>query len=163
MSTKKVMLVAFWDTQGIVHHEFVLQGRSVNAHLYRDILRRMRESVCRCHRELWRNRCHQFWLQHDNAAAHHALMVRRFCEETNIKLVPHPPYSPDLALSDFFLFARVKKELRGIWFPNVEALEQAVDAAIGNIPQFEFARAMEHSWRKRLLQCVAEGGAYFER
>lgn len=62
MSTKKLMLVAFWDACGVVHQEFIPQGRSVNAHLYRDILRRMRESV-RCRQcELWRNCCHQFWL-----------------------------------------------------------------------------------------------------
>ncbi len=74
MSTKKLMLVAFWDSRGIVHHEFIPQGRSVNAHLYCDILRHMRESVRR--RDLWRNRRHQFWLQHDNAATHRSLMVR---------------------------------------------------------------------------------------
>ena len=146
-----------------MHREFIPQGRSVNARLYRDILRRMRESVRRRRRDLWRNRCQQFWLQHDNAAAHRSRMVRRFCEDNNIKLVPHPAYSPDLAPSDFFLFAQIKKELRGIRFPDVGALQVAIDTAIGNIPQFEFAHAMEQSWRKRLLQCVRDGGAYFEK
>lgn len=58
----------------------------------------------------------------------------------------HLPYSLALAPSDFFLFARIKKEMKGFRFPDMQALEQAVDAAIRNIPQFEFARAMEHSW-----------------
>ncbi len=160
---EKLMLVAFWDSRGVVHREFVPQGRAVNAWLYRNILCRMRESVRRRHRDLWHNCCQQFWLQHDNAAAHRSLMVWRFCEQTNIKLVPHPPYSPDLAPSDFFLFARIKKELRGVCFPDVQALEVAVDTAIGNIPQFKFAHAMEASWRKRLLQCIREGGSYFEK
>ncbi len=80
-----------------------------------------------------------------------------------MKLVSHPPYSPDLAPSDFFLFARIKKELRGVHFLDIQALETAVDTAIGNIPQFEFQRAMEHSWRKRLLQCVRDAGSYFEK
>ena len=163
MSTKKLMLVAFWDAHGVMHREFVPQGRAVNARLYRDILRRMRETVRRCRRDLWRNRHHQFWLQHDNAAPHRANIVCNFCDQTSMKIVPHPPYSPDLAPSDFFLFARIKKELRGVRFPTVEALEEAVDVAIGNIPQFEFEHAMQHSWRKRLLQCVTARGSYFEK
>ncbi len=80
-----------------------------------------------------------------------------------MKIIPHPPYSPDLAPSDFFLFAHIKKELWGVRFLTVEALEEAVDVAIGNIPQFEFKRAMQHSWRKHLLQCVTAGGSYFEK
>ncbi len=80
-----------------------------------------------------------------------------------MKLLPHPAYSPDLAPSDFFLFAWIKKELRGVRFPTIEALETTVDAAIGNIPQFEFAHAMEASWRKCPLQCVHDCGSYFER
>ena len=146
MSTKKVMLIAFWDTRSIVHREFVPDGRAINAQVYRSILRRMKESVRRRHRELWRNRHHQFWLQHDNAAPHHTRIMRCFCDLTDTKIISHPPYSPDLAPSDFFLFACIKKELRGVRFANVDALKQAVDIVIRNIPQFEFAHAMEQSW-----------------
>jgi hypothetical protein len=32
-----------------------------------------------------------------------------------IKLIRHPPYSPDRALADFFLFPRVKSDLDGYW------------------------------------------------
>lgn len=80
-----------------------------------------------------------------------------------MKMVPHPPYSPDLAPSDFFHFARIKKELQGVRFLTVEALEAAVNVAIGNIPQFEFECAMRHSWRKCLLQCITAQGGYFEK
>lgn len=163
MLTKKVMLVAFWDARSMIHREFVPNGRSVNTQLYREILWHMRESVRRCRRELWCNHHHQFWLQHDNASAHRSRLVRHFCEVTDTKIVQHPPYSPDLAPSDFFLFARIKKELRGVRFANVEDLKQAVDVAIGNIAQFEFAHAMEVSWWKRLLQCIREEGAYFKK
>ncbi len=109
LSMKKLMLVAFWDSKGIVHREFVPQGRAVNSKMYLAIFHQMRESVRRHRPDLWRNHRHQFWLQYDGAGPHRALIVTQFCKQTNTKLVPHPPYSPDLEPSDFFLFASSRK------------------------------------------------------
>jgi hypothetical protein len=39
---------------------------------------------------------------------------QRVFGQKGIKLLPHPPYSPDLALADFFLFPKAKSELSGI-------------------------------------------------
>ena len=47
-----------------------------------------------------------------NAPAHAALLTRRFLTD-NMTPVPHPPYSPDLAPSDFFLFPKLKMKLKG--------------------------------------------------
>jgi hypothetical protein len=38
--------------------------------------------------------------------------MSNFCEENELRLAPHPPYSPDLELSDFFLFGYVKERLK---------------------------------------------------
>jgi hypothetical protein len=37
--------------------------------------------------------------------------------------VSHPPYSPDLALYDFFLFSRIKSALKEQWFPDLEEIK----------------------------------------
>ena len=39
-------------------------------------------------------------------------------------MLPHPPYSPDLALSDFYLFRSLQNSLRGITFDSDEAVNQ---------------------------------------
>jgi len=49
----------------------------------------------------WRN--NTWLLHHDNVPAHAALLTRRFLTDNNMTVMPHPPYSPDLAPSDFFL------------------------------------------------------------
>jgi hypothetical protein len=46
-SNIKVILVAFFDDEGIVHREFVPTGTSVTAAFYVDVLRRLSESVRR--------------------------------------------------------------------------------------------------------------------
>ena len=52
--------------------------------------------------------------------------------------VPHPPYSPDLAPSDFFLFLWVKKVLKGKCFANVEEVKQKMAKALKGIKMGEF-------------------------
>ena len=59
----------------------------------------------------WRN--NTWLLHHDNAPAHAALLTRRFLTDNNMTAVPHPPYSPDLAPSNFSLFPKLKMKLKG--------------------------------------------------
>jgi hypothetical protein len=50
-----------------------------------------------------------------------------------MKLAPHPPYSPDLALSDFHLFANVKRCLAGLSFEDADQLLAAVEGVLEGI------------------------------
>ncbi|CAG8651306.1 19638_t:CDS:2, partial [Cetraspora pellucida] len=53
-------------------------------------------------------------LHHDNATPHKAKEVTEVLRKERVILLSHPPYSPDLALCDFFLFPKIKKELGGL-------------------------------------------------
>jgi histone-lysine N-methyltransferase SETMAR len=52
----------------------------------------------------------------DNARAHPAQQSRAFCEENQLRLLAHPPYSPDIAPCNFFLFGHARHCLSGIAF-----------------------------------------------
>ena len=52
-------------------------------------------------------------LLHDNASSHKCEVVRSFLASEKVKVLNHPPYSPDLSPCDFFLFPRLKKMLSG--------------------------------------------------
>ncbi len=156
----KVMLIVFWNAQGIIHKEFVPDGKGVDRHVYLRTMRELREKLRRRRPQLWRRQ--SFWLHHDGALAHCADIVVNFLQANNTKILPHPPYSPDLAPSDFFLFAHLKKNMRGIVFNSVDELKQRVDFEIGQIAQWEYAHAMRESWSRRLQQCVDHEGRYLE-
>ena len=118
----KVMLVVFFDWKGIVHHEFVPRGHMVNKQLYQEVLARFRDAVRRKRHELWEN---QTWmLQNDNAPAHASLLIRNYLAKHQTSVVPHPPYSPDLAPADFFLFPRLKTTLKGCRFQTIEEIQE---------------------------------------
>ena len=48
-------------------------------------------------------------LHHDNASPHKAKIVKDYLEEQELQVLPHPPYSPDLAPCDFWLFPTIKE------------------------------------------------------
>ena len=73
-----------------------------------------------------------------------------------IKTVPQPPYSPDLAPCDFWLFPK----LRRCRYETIEEMKEAVTKVIDTPPQEDFAGALE-KLLERYNKCIAAGG-YFE-
>jgi len=57
-----------------------------------------------------------FW--HENAPAHRALATRKKLAYLDFQCLDHPPYSPDLAPSDYHLFSGLKKQLKGRHFSS---------------------------------------------
>ena len=87
----------FFDSCGIVHKEFVPPGQTVNHSFYKDVLERLRKQVQQVRTDI----ADDWVLHHDNAPAHTALSIREFLAKKNIPVLPHPPYSPDLAPCNF--------------------------------------------------------------
>ncbi|PNF22845.1 hypothetical protein B7P43_G18091 [Cryptotermes secundus] len=52
-SKDKVMLIAFFDLDGFVHHEFVLPGQIVTGHFYMQVLQRLHNAVWRKRHDEW--------------------------------------------------------------------------------------------------------------
>lgn len=59
-------------------------------------------------------------LHHDNPSTHNVLQTMELFEESRVKTVNYPLFSPDLAPCDTFLFPTVKQELRDHPFERPE-------------------------------------------
>ena len=75
-SNVKTMLIAFFDIDGLVHHEYVPRGQTVNKEFYKTVLQRLRDAVRRHRPEKWRSG--KWILHHDNAPAHRAVATSEF-------------------------------------------------------------------------------------
>lgn len=155
----KCLLIVFFDWRGIVHHEYH-RHTTINGPLYRQILECLFQSIQ--HRRTHQWRAGTFILHDDNARPHRSDPVLQFLHGRHARVLDHPPYSPDLAPADFFLFPRVKKELRGIRFDDLDSLEECCDDVLGRITQAEFQEAVITKWKQRMRKCVQFGGRYFE-
>ena len=74
-----------------------------------------------------------------------------------IKTVPQPPYSPDLARCDFWLFPK----LRGYRYETIDEMKEAEMKVIDTLTQEDFHGAFQ-KLLERYNKCIAAGGDYFE-
>ena len=98
----------------------------------------------------------------DNAPPHQAARFHQFFDDNNFEVVPHSPYSPDLAPSDFRLFPTLKETLRGRTFSSCSALATAIFQWSERTPKEAFPAAMQ-SWHERCEKCVRLQGDYVEK
>jgi len=61
--------------------------------------------------------------------------------------VPHPPYSPDLAPADFFLFPKLKTTLKGHCFQTIEDIQETAIRELLAITESAFQEAFQQ-WKK---------------
>ena len=116
------MASVFWDKRGIIHVDFLPRGATINSEYYCHVLSDV-------HKRLWEKQLglitKGFLFLQDNAphTAHYTTCtLQQLCWE----VLPHPPYSLDLAPSDFHLFVPLKEFLRGQHFSNDDEVKQAV-------------------------------------
>ena len=89
---------------------YLLKGQTVNAEYYSNLLCRLKEALKEKRRA--RLRKGVLFLQ-DNAPPHKAGKTMDVLKNLGFQCIDHPPYSPDLAPSDYFLFPNLKKALKG--------------------------------------------------
>jgi histone-lysine N-methyltransferase SETMAR len=122
------MLIAFFDSNSIIHKEFVPAGQTVNSAIYEEVLKRLLQRIHRVRPGLYRTG--QWMLLHDNVPAHCAIRVHQFLAQRGVPILDHQPYSPDLAPVDFFLFPHLKSVMRGAPFADVTAIQEHVTAVL---------------------------------
>ena len=71
--------------------------------------------------------------------------------------MPQPPYSPDMAPCDFFLFPKIKRTLKGRRVTAIDHIKSASLKELKAIPMIEF-KCFE-DWKKR---CHKSNKDYFE-
>jgi len=124
-----------------------------NRACYKDVLERLRKRVQRVRTDIADD-----WVpHHDNPPAHTALSIREFLAKKNIPVLPHPPYSPDLAPCGFYLFSKLKLKLKGRHFGTMENITDGLHTLTEN----DF-RYCYDQWKKRWNHCVTSQGSYFE-
>jgi histone-lysine N-methyltransferase SETMAR len=96
---------------------------TVTAERYCQQLRRLDEEIQQKHP----GRRHGVILQHDNSRLHTADMTQADIQELDWEILPYPPYSPDLAPSDYHLFRSLSNNLRGVSFNNDAELQNRLD------------------------------------
>jgi len=99
---------------------------------------------------------------HDNARLHSATQTQDLITSFRREQMDHPPYSPDLAPSDFHLFLHLKNFLGGKRFDDDSDLKDAVQKWLTSQ-----ATAIYEEGVQKLVpcydRCLNNGGEYVEK
>ena len=156
-STSKQMVACFFGKIGHFATIALEQCRTVNSEWYTThclpvVFQEIRKTNLR----------RRIILHHDNASSHTSAQTTAFLSTQSIVLMKHPPYSPDLAPNDFFLFPYVKNKLRGHRFSTPEEAVDAFRKHVLEIPHSEWQKCFDN-WFKRMQKCIELHGEYFEK
>jgi len=91
----------------------------------------------------------------DNARPHTSLVTRQKLLQLGWDILPHPPYSPDLAPSDYYLFRSLQNFLDGKTFTSNEEVKNHLDQFFASKEQKFYERGimlLPERWQKVLDQ-----------
>lgn len=167
LHVRKVMLIIFWDVHGVVHREYLPNGQTITASKYCEILDRVQTALQEKRPGLFEEGRCKVILQQDNATPHTARITKTKIRELGWEPMPHPPYSPDLAPSDFHLFRSLSNALRGTKFTTNEEVQiftdnflqrKTLESEEGRLPFFRRGiMKLPGRWRA----CIDALGEYF--
>ena len=150
-----LMFTIFWDSRGPIKLDFADKAVKINSQYYANLVTET-QALRR------KPRGFPLWLLHDNAPIHTSQLSKGVIDATHFNLLSHPPYSPDLAPSDFWLFRHLKKHLRGKHFDSPTSVKEEVQKFLDSKTPDFFESAFSElviRWQK----CVSNGGSYVEK
>ena len=155
-TSKKVMLTIFWNPHGFLVVDCLPKGETFNAHYYINNILGKLSQIGTGFPDTEERR---LTVHADNARPHTAKVTTRYMACNGMKRAPHPPYSPDLAPSDFFLFGYIKKKLEGHSFSTKEELLEEVKTILANI-SIDQLKSVFNEWERRLKIVIHTDGEY---
>jgi histone-lysine N-methyltransferase SETMAR len=159
VSAGKVIASVFWDAEGVLLVDYLEKGHTIPGTYYANLLRQLKEKI----KILRRGKLTRGVLFHqDNAPSHKSTVAMAAINECGFEILEHPPYSPDLAPSDYYLFPKLKKKLSGRQFETNDDVIDAVNQFLED-QDADFYKAGIRMLQDRWTKCVHLGGDYVEK
>lgn len=159
----KIMLSIWWDQEGVEYFEFLPPKQTVavqnKMELYKTQLTNLRLAI-QNDRPEYAKRHDKIIFQHDNARPHVAKLVKNTLGSFGWEVLPHPPYSPDVAPSDYYLFRSMSSALAGQRFYSYDSVKNWLETWISSKTSSFFWQGI-HKLPERWEKVVAAEGQYF--
>lgn len=153
----KSMFTVFFRSTGVVFVDCLESGKTICAKYYRDHC--LKPTIKKVMEERTNSGVKNMKILHDNAKPHIAKIVKTYLENEGITIIDHPPYSPDLAPCDFWLFSKLKQSLDS--HSDVESLKNQITEILETIPKEEYLKTFK-KYLERMQLCINNRGDYFE-
>ena len=159
-SSGKRVVAIFFIKSDLIESDALESGGSINARPYvTNCLSRVFDTVTQTREKIG---FHGLNLHDDNSQPYRAWMTTEYLAGNRVELYQNPPYLPDLSLCDFFLFQKLKNQLREIQFNNDEEVLKALDHAAGCLGK-EDSRNCFDDWFSRMQKCIDADEEHFKK
>jgi histone-lysine N-methyltransferase SETMAR len=147
-SAGKVMALVFWDAEGNLFIDYIENAKTITEEYYSNFLTRLDEKIHEKRPGLQKKK---IIFHHDNAPAHKSVLAMEKLRDLHYELFEHPPYSPDLAPSDLYIFPKLKLFFAGQRFSSNQEAIAAVGGYFADLRKNHYRdgiMALEHRWNK---------------
>ena len=157
-STGQVLTSIFWKQDSFLLIDYLPKGQTINAEYYSSLLVQLKDI-------LKAKRLGKFTkgvlFLHNNVLAHRSLATQKKLAYLGFQCLDHPPYSPDLAPSDYYLFPGLKNQLKGRHFLSDAELIAAAETWLDVQPSQFFLSGLK-KLQQRAKKCTELRGEYVE-
>ena len=101
----------------------------------------------------------RLFVHFDNAPCHNSKLTKEFLQTLPFIRIPHPPYSPDLAPCDFYLFGFLKTRLKKLLKDEDVDMEDILNKTLLEVDEKVMQRVFEN-WQVRLQWVIDHNGDY---
>lgn len=150
---KKVMLSIWWDWQGVLYYELLPQNQTIDSTKYFSLLNKLKQAIKDNRRKFTKRNCVVFL--HDNARPYASLKTYTHLLRFGWDILPHPPYSPDIAPSDYHLFRALQNNLNEKTFKTLDDVKKHLDQFFASKSQSFYERGimdLPNRWRDIIEQ-----------
>jgi hypothetical protein len=149
----------FWDRKSVLLVEFLPRGSTINVGVYCNKLKKLHHAI--------QNKQHGMLsrgvvMLHDNDHSHIATATQDLFVTFSWEQFDHPPYTLDLAPSDFHVFLHLKTFLGGRWFHDDNEVKETVNTWSAS-QTASFYDAGIQKLVPHYDKCLNNGGNYVEK
>lgn len=154
---RKVMLSIWWDYKGVIYFELLPKNETINSNIYCQQLINLNEALQKKRPELVNRKGVVF--HHDNARPHTSLVTQKKLLELGWDVLPHPPYSPDMAPTDYHLFRSLQNSLSNKTFTTDSSIKLHLEKFVEQKDK-QFFESGIMTLPERWQQIIVQNGAY---
>lgn len=154
------MITVFFTKNGVIHIDFKdTKGGSNTEYYIKNGLKPMLRGWKKQQRNLGKDPFVVPWFHQDNAPSHKSMRTKAWLEKNKIDIMPAPPYSPDLAPCDFWLFPNIKRRAAGIIFDNLNQVKKFWINQLNSLQPADFDHCFL-AWRNRMDTVIRSKGEF---
>ena len=127
----------------MVYYKLLKPSETITGYRYRTQLMRLSRAL-KEKRPQYQKRHDKVILQHGSARPHVARPVKTYLETSKWEVLPHPPYSPDVAPSDHYLFRSMAHGLAHQHFRSYKEVKKWINSFCRKIIKDDFYLMPNH-------------------